>query len=287
MPNAPHHATTRRETPYQAKGRTDAGLASRRCTGEDHRTESPLDDKANGEIEMTDMIDYLEGMKLCRGLGTEGKEGCWMALAASIMGQNQWTDNADCVDEPIRRLCITINDALSDKARNQILLHSHGLSPTLPRVFDPMNTAGDPAASQRRRYILIDAAVRIWAPLALEATGDSDLITHATTLRGLPEIVDEDTRRAAAKANVATNAAYAADAADAAYAAARVAANAAYYAANAAANAANAADARDQFITDHVLPVLDRMILSGPHTKIEPKVSVCQVRQRMGVAAGV
>jgi hypothetical protein len=216
-----------------------------------------VDRKANGETEMTTMIDYLEGMKLCRGLGTEGKEGCWMALAASIMGQNQWTDNADCVDEPIRQLCITINDALSDKARNQILLHSHGLSPTLPRVFDPMNTAGDPDASERRRYILIDAAVRVWVPLALDATGDSDLIAHATTLRGLPEIVDEDARRAA------------------------------YNAAYKAANAADAAYARDQFITDHVLPVLDRMILAGPHTKIEPKVSVCEVRQRMGVAAGV
>jgi hypothetical protein len=33
--------------------------------------------------------------------------------------------------------------------------------------------------------------------------------------------------------------------------------------------------------------VLDRMILAGPHTKIEPKVSVCEVRQRMGVTAGV
>jgi hypothetical protein len=233
-------------------------------------------------------------MKLCRGLGTEGKEGCWMALAASIMGQNQWTDNADCVDEPIRQLCITINDALSDKARNQILLHLHGLSPTLPRVFDPMNTAGDPDASERRRYILIDAAVRVWVPLALDATGDSDLIAHATTLRGLPEIVDEDARRAA---NAAATAAYYAAkananaAATAAYYAAKANADAAYattYATNAAANAAaNAADARDQFITDHVLPVLDRMILSGPHTKIEPKVSVCQVRQRMGVAAGV
>lgn len=270
-----------------------------------------MDRKANGEIEMTDMIDYLEGMKLCRGLGTEGKEGCWMALASSIMGQNQWTDKAECVDDPIRLLCIAINDTLSDEARNQILLHSHGLSPTLPRVFDPMNTAGDPTATTRRRYIFIDAVVRTWAPMALEATGESGLIAHAATLRGLPEIVDEVTRKAAAiaagamrrdleaKIKAATEKAEAAIAASASAFAESVATEAvkaviattarplAYIAPATYAAACSAAAARDQYIIDHILPVLDRMILAGPHTKIEPKMSVCQVRQRMGVTAGV
>lgn len=214
------------------------------------------------------MLDYLEGMKLCRGIGNEGEKGCWMALVASIMGQNQWTDKAECVDEPIRTLCIKINDVLSDKARNQILLHSHGLSPTLPRVFDPMNTAGDPAATARRQYILIDAAIRVWTPLALDETRHPDLVAHASTLRGLPKIVDEATRVYAA-----TTAGFNADA---------TVTEAATTAANAAATAAYVFPARDQFIIDHVLPVLDRMILAGPHTKIEPKASVKIVRKRMG-----
>jgi len=115
------------------------------------------------------------------------------------------------------------------------------IGPSKRSIFDPIRIYVKTAEGQeqRRVFVLVDAAVRIIAPMALER----DLPEEAAILRALPEIVDRETAHVAvAAADHADN--WAADfAADAASNAAFAAASAARAAASAAHPAHNAYDA--------------------------------------------
>jgi len=157
-------------------------------------------------------------MRLVKGKGSPKTGACWMSAAAYYAGE-QWTDHPACVDPVIVPLCQRLNDLLPSNAERDRVIGPH--------LLTPLGTNQGHELSMRRAFMCAGRAVRVFAPLALDAAG-----WHAAAfkLRAVPEIVDEKTANAA-------NAAY--DAYDAAYAAA-YAANAAAYAANAAANAAAA-----------------------------------------------
>jgi len=140
------------------------------------------------------------------------------------------TDSIECIDSPIRRIAIAINDGKwwgSDKERTETLL---------PFIDQILNTKGSSELTQRRAYKCADYAVRVFLPIIL----DTEYPEQAEYLRSLPEIVDVRTAIVGEKAAAAVSTGlYAA----AAVSTAVYAADAARMAADAAADAAGAADA--------------------------------------------
>jgi hypothetical protein len=170
---------------------------------------------------------------------------CAMELVAYVAGEPH-SERPDCACPVIAAYTMRLNDALGEEDRQRLL-------PFIARIAGSRAT---PAAKLARCYLAATRAVKVFAPLALEARG---LPAAAATLRALPDIVDRDTasrRAAAAAAAYAANAAAAYDAYDAAYAAA--AAAAAY-----AANAAAAAAAPSPAIVDEALRCLSDMLDIG------------------------
>ena len=61
-------------------------------------------------------------MKLTRGKGNPAEGGCWMAVADYYSrGSLDWTDQPECVDPIVRRLCIRLNDMLDDGEREKVI----------------------------------------------------------------------------------------------------------------------------------------------------------------------
>ena len=125
------------------------------------------------------------------------------------------TDELSCVCPVIRAFAIRVNDAKwwKDDAERTVVLR--------PFVDKIIGTA-DKDKLQARAFLVADAAVRSFAPMALDAIGHTE---DAQKLRTLPPVVDRQSANAAkAAANAAYAAAYAVAAADAAADAARSAA---------------------------------------------------------------
>lgn len=136
------------------------------------------------------------------------KSCCAMELAAHLAGLPH-SDSPPCTSPVIAAYVRTLNDRMPSDVRNELLL------PLIPQLLGTANADGQVAA-----FMCADRAVRVFAPLALDAAGLPD---EATKLRELPEIVDKQTGDAAdayAAAGDAAASAYAAyaaagDAADA------------------------------------------------------------------------
>ena len=223
----------------------------------------------------------MNTIKLCAGQGVRGKSACWMS-AIGAWARGEWTGDkaGDCVDESIRALGIAINDTLTQDGRDRLIL---------PRLLDPLGTRDDSAA-MRRMYILVDAAVRVWAADALEYAGSAT----AQELRGLQRIDGQRAASVAAReacdaascacdtpsgATPGRSASYACDAASCACAArngdAISACDAAGHARDAAHNAFDANNAcvagpvGDAYIERRVFPVMDALIAAGRHAPTE------------------
>ena len=189
---------------------------------------------------------------LTHGAGNGINKACLMTASNMLIGRGEDGDNNSCVCQLLQSFIIATNDAMPEELLGEL----YG-----PLIWEILGTRNDdPAVIQRRAYAFADWTVREVAPLALESAG---MLTHARTLRELPEIVDIETALAAdayaaarAAADAAHAAAYAASArasaahaaaaarasaADAAADAAHAAAYAAAYAASARASAAHAA----------------------------------------------
>lgn len=216
---------------------------------------------------MNETIDgVLPVVRLTRGAGSPGHAACWMSALSVLVG-DKWTDRLSCVDPVINRLCIWINDTLTDKRRSEIIL---------PRLFDPLGTAGDAAATERRRWHLVTAAVTRWAPIAFDRAAKRvpSLAEWAARLRAFGPVTRDnhaEARKLCQQARV--------DASAYAYAAAAAAA-VAY------ADADAYAYAKDQFVITNVLPVLDELIEMGPHAKREEFTPRCTPRE-FACAVGV
>ena len=206
---------------------------------------------------LQNLPDVLRPIRLCRGQGQQNKQGCWMTALSQWVG-DAWTDSLDCVDYPINRLCIYINDALSDARRSEV---------TLPILLIPLGTAGDHKATMCRSRHLLDVAIRRWLAEALEGAGCK---VQADSLRNLP-MMNQNTTAKQWKiiARAALDALDALDAIDAL-----------------AAPAARAA-VRDQFIINEVIPVLRELIAMGPHATEEPclVLPVAKFHKAIGVTA--
>ena len=145
-------------------------------------------------------------MRLVNGEGSPTTGACWMSALHYYTRQDaSWTDRAPwaCVSPVIRTLCIRLNDLCSDGEREALIG---------PHLFTPIGTASSPEIEQRRTFLCADRAVRVFAPMALDARG---LKEQAKRLRAAREIVDRET---ALEGRDAANAA--------AYAAHAIAANA-------------------------------------------------------------
>ena len=176
-------------------------------------------------------------IKLSHGKGNGIDKACLMTASNMLIGKGDEGDDNSCVCPIIRSFIIPTNDKMPEDLLGKIYS---------PLIWEILGTkTDDKDVIQKRAYLFVDAAVREFAPLALEQAG---LNEHSNNLRNLPKIVDTNTAKlaytAAAAAYAAANAAYvAANAANAANAAAYAAAVAVSYAAAAAVAAANAANA--------------------------------------------
>ena len=148
--------------------------------------------------------------------------------AVSVLAGEVFSDTPETACPVLASFGRSLNDAMPDDETRAILL------PLIPLLVGTR----DPEKEQARAFFLADSAVRLFAPIALDAAG---LLTLAHTLRYLPAIVDTETARAA------ESAAWAARAAAEAWAAAEStawAARAAWAVAKAAAEAAAEATAK-------------------------------------------
>jgi hypothetical protein len=162
-------------------------------------------------------------------------------VAASMYATGTWSDQPECVPPTVRTLCVKLNDLCADGEREELIG---------PHLFTPMGRDASKESEQARAYLCADRAVRVFAPMALDAAG---LPAEAAKMRACAPITDTASagaaRASACAAADAACAARASAAADAAWAArtsacaARASAGAARASACAAADAACAARA--------------------------------------------
>jgi len=173
-------------------------------------------------------------MKLTYGSNATREDGLCLMEAVAMLGGEGHTDTPKCACPVLSAFGRGLNDGMGKGAEGDVLRAKY-LSDLAPRL---VGTRSTPEVELRRALVFADEAVRVLAPLAMEAAGR---VVAADALRALSPVIDWDTAdRAAAAARAAWAAVNAADAADAADAYA--AANAAYaaYAAWAAGLAAEA-----------------------------------------------
>lgn len=220
----------------------------------------------------------LSGLVLSRGNHEKADDAVCVMEAASILGCAlkapepipTWAEALarfrDCkTDYPadgcrvIGAFARHLNDWVTDAERQRLVPYAKALAAS--RV--------PPAVEVKRALVMADVAVRVFAPMALDARGFTQ---HAATLRAADPIINEDTAEAGRqKAGDAADAARSDDAGDAA-GAARFAAlplgapSAARFAADAGDNAADAArfaaDAGGDAarLMDAALTAIDRML---------------------------
>lgn len=122
---------------------------------------------------------------------------CLLEAVAWFAGETH-SDHPACCCPVLAEYGRAINDNAPQLVRDR-------LRDLIPRL---VGTRAGIELERRRAYVLTDSAVRVLAPLAIEAVA---LPEQAATLRGLPEIVDRDAAaNAASEAYAAARAAYAA-----------------------------------------------------------------------------
>ena len=169
-------------------------------------------------------------MKLSHGKHSTREDGLCLMEAVALLGGEGHTDTPECACPVLSAFGRKLNDEMGHGSEGDALRAKY-LADLAPRL---VGTRSTPEVEIRRALVFADGAVRVLAPLALEAAG---LCDAAATLRALSPVVSRDT---------AANAANAANAAHAAYADADADAYAAR-AADAAARAAYAAHAADAY----------------------------------------
>ena len=164
----------------------------------------------------TQTIDQskLDALHLTRGTHGDPEGGLCLMEAVAFFAGERHSDHPECVSPELGAWGREVNDAMPDARRQELKAF----------IPDMVGTAGD-GRDEVRAFMCDDFAVRVMAPMALDAT---KLREQAEWLRELPEIVDKET---AADAYCADAYRAAAAVYDAAYAAAYTAAYPAAYAA--------------------------------------------------------
>jgi hypothetical protein len=130
-------------------------------------------------------------LKLSAGAHAPDGEACVMEATSQLAGL-PWSDHPSCTASDIAAYARILNDAMPDHCRTEFL------KPLLRRL-----TRANGGNAAARRFFWADAAIHIFAPLALDATGHPELRNHAKALRGLPTISDSNSCRVAARAATA------------------------------------------------------------------------------------
>ena len=143
-------------------------------------------------------------LKLVSGVGDyESHQACIMSAAVAkhrlMHGEDlgKATDELECVCPVVRSFAIALNDLSwwdSDEERTQALM------PFVDKILNTRN----PELVVKRAYLCADRAMRVFAPMALEATGFK---AEADKLRACAPIVDPKSAKAASWASEAARAA--------------------------------------------------------------------------------
>ena len=174
-------------------------------------------------------------MNLTHGSHHTREAGLCLMEAVAMLGGEDHTADPGCACQVLAAFGRRLNDEMGIGAQGDVLRAKY-LSDRAPRL---VGTRSTPEVELRRALVFADGAVRVLAPLAMEAAGR---VAAADALRALSPVIDRDTAdRAAAAARAAYAAVNAADAA-AANAAYSAVAAADYAAAHAAGHAAVHAD---------------------------------------------
>ena len=135
---------------------------------------------------------------------SQSGEVCLME-AVSVLAGEVFSDTPETTCPVLATFGRSLNDAMpSDETRSLLI-------PLIPLLIGTRDTE---EREQARAFFLADRAVRLFAPLALDAAGLTD---HAQMLRNMPSIVDTETastgaREARAVAESAEASAWAAEA---------------------------------------------------------------------------
>jgi hypothetical protein len=106
------------------------------------------------------------------------------AIAHLVEGKH--TDQPSCVSPVLRAFTIPANDAMDDKTRQRFLPYLHRLAGSV-----------DQDNEQKRCRIIVLAALRVFAPMALDSAG---MHAQAENLRELPDDIDMAVAAGGAKA---------------------------------------------------------------------------------------
>ena len=152
----------------------------------------------------------LDTITLSKGKHTSPDKGISFIEAASMLANEEFSDEPACVSKSIAAFSRIANDNMEDDATR-----TKWLVPLIPVI---VGTVGSVALERRRVFRIADWAVCDVTSMALDAAGLHD---HATALRALKPIIDRTSCIAAYDAAYAADyTAYgAAGVADAAYAA--------------------------------------------------------------------
>lgn len=130
------------------------------------------------------------------GHDKRGDEMCVMEWVAFFAGEPH-SDHPQCACPVLAAALRVANDSMLQQDRDK-------LEKLIPKLIGSRSTQ---RVELKRMFVLVDAAVRRWAPIALEKTG---LNNAAEKLRSLDPVKDVESAAAADAAYAATRAAYAA-----------------------------------------------------------------------------
>jgi hypothetical protein len=182
---------------------------------------------------------------LIKGHTDDASTGACAMAAVSWLMHGKHSDKPECACPVLTSFVIPANDAMPADVRQRFLPYLHRIAGSRSEKHEAARTR-----------ILWLAAVRIFAPIALDQSG---LHAEAEKLRALPDDVSAETAAKAAEtaAETAAKAARAAEAAEAAAETAAKAAETAAWAAKAEARHANT-------VWDAYFAVLDEALSAGP-----------------------
>jgi hypothetical protein len=141
-------------------------------------------------------VNEIWKFKLRRGNSANPREGACLLDAVSWLEYGTLGDHPACVCPVIAAFGRGINDAMSDEGRQRLKLF-------IPRLVGTV----DPEHERERAEYLAWQAIRVFAPLALDAVGQHK---HATVLRNFTGSLAEAAWAAGAAAEAAAWAAWAA-----------------------------------------------------------------------------
>jgi len=124
----------------------------------------------------------LDTVVLRSGTHTSPSDGVSLMEAVSALAGEAWSNSPSCTSPVIAAYARSLNDWLPNDARQRLKAY-------VPRL---VGTA-EPDLELRRAFACADAAVRVFAPLALAAAG---LVEEATKLRALAPVDRESAESA-------------------------------------------------------------------------------------------